>query len=366
MRPDRSNYEIWLIDWLDGRLDDSQAEQLKIFLDENPDLREVPDTLNLLNLKTRGESFPLKEKLKKTPADLTDSQFEYLCIADLENDLSPEQADDLSESMANDPDRLKTHKLTQKLKLIPGKYVYTQKYNLKKTTLYQRALRLSLIGLSAAATVALLIILNLPAPVRQPEKPEQASSDIFTETTPVISPVETIPENNLKREVLISSKPETEMIKIPDEEIISKTTLLARDATETADSLHEKTEISINSVPTITFLARLNITGEYQVNNSLVALNPDPIIPDFDDRSNVNRFLSKFFHEKILKDESAGDKPVRGYEIAEAGITGLNKLFGTELALYRNTDENGEVTSVYFSSRLLKFNAPVKKVTDEP
>ena len=40
MKIDRSNYEIWLIDWLDGNLSDLQAEKLLLFLDENPDLKE--------------------------------------------------------------------------------------------------------------------------------------------------------------------------------------------------------------------------------------------------------------------------------------------------------------------------------------
>ena len=46
MQIDRSNYEIWFIDWLDGNLNSLQVEQLKLFLDQNPDLREELDDLN--------------------------------------------------------------------------------------------------------------------------------------------------------------------------------------------------------------------------------------------------------------------------------------------------------------------------------
>ncbi|HSL86673.1 MAG TPA: hypothetical protein VK861_07035, partial [Bacteroidales bacterium] len=93
-----------------------------------------------------------------------------------------------------------------------------------------------------------------------------------------------------------------------------------------------------------------------------IAYTPEIRVQFADDgRSNVNRFFARVFHEKIMRDTTAGEKPVRAYDIAEAGIAGLNKLFGTEMALQRNTGKNGEVTSVYFSSRLLKFNAPVRK-----
>jgi len=40
MRPDRSNYEIWFTDWLDGISARNRQQKLKVFLKENPDLEE--------------------------------------------------------------------------------------------------------------------------------------------------------------------------------------------------------------------------------------------------------------------------------------------------------------------------------------
>ena len=86
-------------------------------------------------------------------------------------------------------------------------------------------------------------------------------------------------------------------------------------------------------------------------------------LPSFfdDGRSNVDRFIARFFHEKIMNEKNPGDRPVESIEIAEAGITGINKLFGWDMELQKETDENGIITSYYFNSRLLKFNTPVKK-----
>jgi hypothetical protein len=67
-----------------------------------------------------------------------------------------------------------------------------------------------------------------------------------------------------------------------------------------------------------------------------------------------------------LKENTSKDSPLKGYEIAEAGVTGLNRLLGWEMALVEKNDENGELRSVYFSSKLLKFNAPVKKTDPLP
>ena len=52
MKPDRANYETWLIDYLDGNLEDSAIEALFAFLDENPDLKEEFHQLSGLVLVT--------------------------------------------------------------------------------------------------------------------------------------------------------------------------------------------------------------------------------------------------------------------------------------------------------------------------
>jgi len=98
---------------------------------------------------------------------------------------------------------------------------------------------------------------------------------------------------------------------------------------------------------------------------SLIDFNPGYLPPLVgDNRSNVDRFLARIFHEKIMKDTIMPVRPVERYDLAHAGINGLNKLLGWEMALGKNLDGNGEVRSYYFSSKLLKFKAPAKKQDD--
>ncbi|MGC1391224.1 MAG: hypothetical protein WA816_09315, partial [Bacteroidales bacterium] len=73
------------------------------------------------------------------------------------------------------------------------------------------------------------------------------------------------------------------------------------------------------------------------------------------------KFIARTFREKILKEKTAKDSPLKIYEIAEAGVAGLDKLLGWQMALDEKKDSNGELRSVYFSSKILKFNAPIKK-----
>jgi hypothetical protein len=80
----------------------------------------------------------------------------------------------------------------------------------------------------------------------------------------------------------------------------------------------------------------------------------------------LNGFIARTFREKILKTNDQEKGKLKAYEIADAGILGLNKLFGWKMSLRKNKNEKGEIKSFYFSSKLLKFNVPVKKTEPLP
>ena len=98
----------------------SRWQKLKHFLIANPDLKTEFDELNTLKVAMHfisEESFRYKEKLKKTSADLTGSQFEYLCTAFLENDLSDDQKSEFLQSIRQDTEKRRSFELIQKMKL---------------------------------------------------------------------------------------------------------------------------------------------------------------------------------------------------------------------------------------------------------
>ena len=361
MRIDKSNYEIWLIDWLDGNLSDLQVEELRFFLNENPALSDEFDGMSVVSLKPSERSFPHKDRLKKSTADLSGSQFEYHCVAHLENDLSSDQQTELMESIDQDPEKKRTFELIQKIRLEPVDITYKYKSNLIRKTPLQKVIRLSVIGLSAAATIALLILTYLKVPGNLPEEINATSQNIVIDSTLFNRTADNVPVKlitakgtllpKLKREILFAGVQDNNpVITQPDQ-----TVLIAY------DSLHRNPydpEIQLTKIPFYTKIDLKTIS----VSNTLVASDANLRIPGDDDgRSNLSRFISKTFREKILKETSSKNSPLKAYEIAEAGVTGLNKLLGWEMALDKNNDENGELRSVYFSSKILKFNAPVKK-----
>src|SRR4030042_2036989 len=298
MKPDRSNYEIGLIDWLDGNLDEARTEQLRAFLDENPDLREEADSLSLTRIVPENGPSIAKSMLKKSPKDLPLPQIEFLSVAYLENDLSAEQIKDLKENIADNPDSRMLFETMQKTRLKPGDYRFRYKNRLLRKPLSERILRISAIGLSAAAAVTVLIVSFLALP--RTFKTEQES---------------------------IAMNPVKDTIVIRSGNILNNK--------ENVAYIEEMT-VRINSPE----IALPDITVAEDQNTVYISENPETL-PE----RNTEYFVSAV---PVLS----------GFE---ASIGGLNKLLGWEMALVKTTDDEGEMQSYYFSSRVLRFNAPVKK-----
>jgi hypothetical protein len=362
MKIDRSNYEIWFIDWLDGNLDSHQAAQINLFLNENPDLKEEFNELSLATVEPLNRPFSQKEKMKKSSSDLTPEQFDYLSVAYLEKDLLNEQKSELLEIIARDNEKKKTFDLIQKAKVVPPQASFKYKKRLIRRTIKQKIIRLSVIGLSTAAAVTLIItyFLSSSGSISSDVKNLAAVNNIgtATNTTDLQNKSEVFSENSG------DEKSEQRITKMPASE--TRNRKIAKVNTEstqilTADSLAVRSIKAETDIQRINFNAQINLKKEIRTEKLIATDIFIPITEEESVRSNLGKYLAKTFREKILREKTAPDAPIKGYEIAEAGVTGLNKIFGWEMALDRKTDDTGQLKSVYFRSRRLKFTAPVKK-----
>lgn len=361
MKIDRSNYEIWLIDWIDGNLTDSQVEMLQLFITENPDLQEEFEELLQFNIKPEGKSFHNKERLKKTTADLSESQFEYLSIACLEKDLSKGQQSELMEMIEHDREKRKKFELIQKTKLSPVSVTYKHRNRLIMRTVSGNIIRLSLIGLSAAAIITLVLmteVLKHPLPQVVSEKP----SLIIAAGNPVqvITSGEVSEGIKTGGKVFISEKQKRNLPSLSPKTVLAVSEKNINSGEKT-DSLAEL-KAPHGMLPGKVSFSPAIVLKEEAIPAALITFNcAIPATEVDDERPWLGRLLAKTFRTKILKEKTPKDTPVKVYEIAEAGVSGLDRLFGWQMALVEKKDANGELKSVYFSSKILKFNAPVKK-----
>lgn len=357
MKPDRTNYEIWLVDYLDGSLSMEMEAELLLFLDENPDIKEELSEIMSLRIAPAEGNFKYKDSLKKSLNDLSDSQFEVLCVAASENDLTEGQKSEFQEIITGSPVRRAVAEEIKRIKLHPPEVTFRYKNRLKKVTLSQRIYRYSVITLSAAAAILLVItVARKPvAPLPVTRFSASITDTVTVERIPVKSAVPPESKEAVPPEPVYSS----ESSQLPNSEIDSaasedrETMIIAR----VIDSAAYIPAPGTAEIAKIDFREEV-FSGVVLAENSLVALKLEPVITDNAEKSPP---IAKFFREKILKSDTPGKGPLRAYEIADAGINGLNRLFGWHVAIQKNIDEKGEVTSVYFNSKLIKFNAPVKK-----
>jgi hypothetical protein len=267
---------------------------------------------------------------------------------------------ELNDAMSGDRDKKMTFDLIQKMRLSPVHIKYNYKSRLTRRTVTQNVIRLSLVGLSAAAiiTFALVTYFSNPdtlqlksektaeiavgRPVHRTDQ-EQVSIRLKTDQSRVV-------HEKQNQNLLAVSRKDSLNISVTD-----------LNPSEQNDALTKSAYPSSARINNIRLLSKISFERE-TVPNTLIAFNTTAEVPVYDDdRSKLRKFVAKTFREKIMKEKSPKDSPLRIYELAEAGVTELNKLLGWEMALDERKDGNGELKSVYFSSKILKFNAPVKK-----
>ena len=360
MKIDRSNYETWLIDWLDGNLSEPEIMELNQFLSNNPDLLVESEELSSFSLQKPSLKYHGKDNLRRSPSDLSDLQFEYLCVASMEKDLTTHQQTEFQEIIESDPVKRKTFGLINKTQLLPSKISYRNKKYIIKKTLLRKITEFSAIGLSAAAAVIFAIITIFGMPESQSDNRINKAQSLAAEN---ITHQE---KANIPEETFIADTRPAGLKKNLEASVavISETTGsdTQSDAGELkTDSQIPKLSLEQPEIKMILVNSAISIS-EGIPSSDLIASEFEVFIPeDNDERSFVAKFLARTFHEKILKEEVSDDAPVKGYEIAEAGVTGLNKLLGWEMEMEKNSGKNGEINSIYFSSRLIKLNVPVKK-----
>ena len=357
MKPDRSNYETWLIDWLDGNLDEIHTAQLMEFLEQNPDLKEEAESLSAARLIPDTSISLLKTGLKKNPASLPLQQIEYLSIAYLENDLSEVQAGELEESVSSDREKRKIFDSAQKTKLKPQKVFFREKKKLLRKTPAQKVFIMAVRSLSAAAAGIFLtmIIFSL---LRQPSTETEAVAVSTSDTLSVYAGILLKSEEVI---VVINTRPDgnPSVKALHSDTAISSESKIAFAEPDTGAVPEINPDMFITAVPVF---SDLYDTSEKTLNSLVESriMTIDPRLYD-PERGRVKRFIASTFREKVLKDKGYNDAPLQPYELAEAGIEGLNKLLGWEMALVKTSNDEGELQSFYFSSGVLKFNAPVKK-----
>jgi hypothetical protein len=219
----------------------------------------------------------------------------------------------------------------------------------------QKVFRIATASLSAAATVAILIISYIFIPDIISDRKNQASFEIIPDNTPITL---LIAENKP-----IVKPAETAVIALKEARV-NTNLVYAAEIPPTSDPITSDPVMNTQPIEYATasaspgidfFVPKLSLLGS---NTTFIAAVSD------DDRGPVRRFISSTFRQKVLKEEAFSDDKIRPFELARASVDGLNRLLDWEMEFKETLDDSGELKSVYFSSTLLTFNAPARKTEE--
>lgn len=153
----RSNYEQYVIDYLEGKLSEPDRTIFELFLTKNPDLKDEIEDLEQAVLTPSQEIYASKSSLKKKSIaavnSINEDNYEEFFIGSLEGDLSNNEKDDLDKFLKKNSELLSEFKLFQQLRLTPDTSIKLS----NKNSLKKRKHILPVWVTSAAAVVLLLI-----------------------------------------------------------------------------------------------------------------------------------------------------------------------------------------------------------------
>jgi hypothetical protein len=158
MNINRQNYEIWFIDFIDGKLDEKAKKAFYVFLDANSDLAEELHNFENIKLVPEAVLFSRKENLHRSEADLMGiDTADFLLIKQMEEGLNSNEEKELAGKIKKDESLIKKGEEFQLSHLSAELSEFPNKKSLLRRDLvnvYSIAVRVA----SVAAVLVLLMI----------------------------------------------------------------------------------------------------------------------------------------------------------------------------------------------------------------
>jgi hypothetical protein len=323
MNINRQNYEVYVVDYFDGKLNPAERAELMYFLSVNPDLEDEFNNFGEHSVPIANFEFKEKESLKKNMGDISsvsEKNFDEFCIAAFEGDLDKKSEEKLEYYLMNHPEKRKDYETYGKLKLVPDKKtVYPYKTQLTKQVI--KPLRILYFGISAAAAILFAVFLINHKPYNRPI-PE---GSLYSET-------------ETKQEVPENFTPAT-----PEKPVESP--IIALSGTKKTEQIYEvdfseikRTKPAEPLLPIVTEKIENHFKYGQSLAHSYAREIPFEISKPADSKPSLQ--LDRF---NLIS-------------LAEAGIRGVNYLTESDIRFEKKTDDNGKVVEFGFESQRFGFS----------
>lgn len=356
------------MDYLDGKMSPDQIIKLMSFLKENPDLKTELEEFEDINIEPDKTKFESKTSLKKAFL-VNDSNFDNFCIANLEGDLTNEESVLFQIWLKKNPLKAKELELYKKTRLIPEKIEFDFKSTLKRSSAGRIFTPKTRRYFPAAASIIILIALYIF--ISQPDANENnAISEIITDTTTVETKLQTSPEPQTKTEVekenIHFNKPgdsKQQKIKPRSNNIVEKP-VITQGVNIVPDKLNrlikpDTIELILNKIQR----KEIYTLHEKPILASLVSIEDFEVIENTYTNLTLSQKVVKSFKSEILMEEKDKINPdtFTLWDIADAGIRGINKIIGWKMELDKEYNENGDLIALGFDSNTVSLYHTMNK-----
>lgn len=351
MKINRYNYEVFLIDYLDGTLDPSLAGELIVFLEKTPELKNQFDGLEDVVLVNETIIFPNKTDLKKKSflKNGIENESEYLFIASLEGEISDEEKGRLK-ALANENHTGNLDlSIYQKTIIKPSdSIVFPNKAKLKRSPIVPIRYSTLKTSLGIAASIGLLVSIYTIGKTLVNTNPSHVlkNNSIAASVDPII--IEQKKELILNNQSsLVESHNFVQTKKNPKTYIKSYNlaTNIGKQVTRKEEPIPAKLS-SINSKKITIEKATQNeeIIGfavSYPRHNSFSMIDKNSYADNGKNKSNI--------------------REIGFFEILQYGVQSFGKLMGKDIYLNAKKDKNGSIEKLSFESNLIAFSTPIRK-----
>ncbi len=349
MNINRKNYEVFLTDYIDGRLDPDQSNELLHFLTENPDLRKEFDDYENIKISPTKNVYIKKNLLKKDFCDIeniNETNFDEFCVAKLEGDLGDDDEIRLNKYIKDNPEKSSEYELFSRLVFKPDNSIkYPGKKNIKRSLVFTPERKIYIYLTSAAAAIIFVMLVLIPGSEKDNASvPELAENQMPAQVIEIKDSQDKTESSGETKSDITENKPVQKII----------TPLLKERATDEPENNSYIREENILASLTPIETDLINIS-EYPagMQSSFTRLKNQKEDLPVPENSRIQELRNRILPNNINLDINK----INFWTAAEAGIKGFNYLTESELKLDKELNNEGEVTAFALNSETFSISS---------
>jgi hypothetical protein len=350
MEINRNNYEIYFLDYLEGRLSAKECGQLKNFLSQNPDLELEMNSFESISVLPQTVLYPGKDFLKKSLQDVSrinEENFDEFCIAKLEGDLETTAQEQFEIFLKSNPNKINEYKIYLKTLLEPDKsIIYTNKFGLKRKFISRKTKPVLFIFSAAASICFIILAYNYFNSISRHESNKVADLIISIEK-PIRQSINSTShqENKVNR---IAQSVQLNQVDSNRITIKNKTKMVPI-------KLHEQKHMELLQLKQ-PIMKVTPIASNIQIIDSENKENK-PEINDEEANFNLNDYTLDKLNNTLKQNEPEilKVKNISLWKLAKSSVREISKLTRSHVRLEKDIDSSTNRTTYAFNSKLLGF-----------